>query len=227
MIGGLVDFFVLHDDEGRNNFDYAGCRAFLTTTGTIRKRERDFLSMSPLKSRQPNISFDREYRRRGEKVSIAVFVLALFVSLLWHCTALAVDYDQLGDLLGEAFGDEKRTCAVIRMLDREISARPDDESLRKMRIAAYGSLADPYSAKPDVDFLAAQHPDSPLFQLQKCLYAEATGAPQEENRLCYLRTAELCRQSGNVAAYSRSICSPCFWRIPQKGRQQCSSFSQR
>ena len=113
-----------------------------------------------------------------------------------------MDADQMGDLLWEAFGDDERTCAVIRMLDREISVHPDDERLRNLRIAAYGSLTDPYSAKTDVDFLAALHPDSPAFQLQKCLFTEATGAAQEENRRCYLRVAELCQQQGKADAYS-------------------------
>ena len=132
----------------------------------------------------------------------ALAALALFVSLLRPCTGLAVDAAQLSDLLREAFGDDERTCAVIRMLDREISARPDDESLRNLRIAAYGALNNPYPARADVDFLAARHPDSPPFQLQKCLYAEATGATREENRLCYLRVAELCEQSGKADVHS-------------------------
>ena len=132
----------------------------------------------------------------------AVLVLVLFVSLLRPCTGLAMDAAQPGDLLGEAFGDDERTCADIRMLDREISARPDDERLRNLRIAAYGALNDPYPPKEDVDFLAALHPDSPDFQVQKCLYAEATGAPREENRRCYLRVAELCRQQGKADARS-------------------------
>lgn len=131
----------------------------------------------------------------------AVSGLALFVLLLWP-RGLAMDSAQLGDLLWKAFGDDERTCAVIRMLNREISSRPDDERLRNLRIAAYASLTDPYSAKADVDFLAALHPTSAPFQLQKCLYAEATGAPREENRRCYLRVAELCRQQGKADAHS-------------------------
>lgn len=132
----------------------------------------------------------------------ALAALALFVSLLRPCTVLGVDAAQLSDLLGEAFGDDERTCAVIRMIDREISARPDDERLRNLRIAGYGALNDPYPPKEDVDFLAALHPDSPGFQLQKCLYAEATGSPREENRRCYLSAAELCRQQGKADAHS-------------------------
>lgn len=128
--------------------------------------------------------------------------LVLLVSLLLPCTGLAVDAAHLSDLLGEAFGDDERTCAVIRMLDQEISARPDDERLRNLRIAAYGALNDPYPPKKDVDFLAARHPDSPGLQLQQCLYAEATGSPREENRRCYLRVAELCRQLGKADAHS-------------------------
>lgn len=132
----------------------------------------------------------------------ALAALALFVSLLRPCAGPAQDAAQLSDLLGEAFGDDERTCAVIRMIDREISARPDDERLRNLRIAGYGALNDPYPPKEDVDFLAALHPDSPGFQLQKCLYAEATGTPREENRRCYLRVAELCRQQGKADAHS-------------------------
>lgn len=132
----------------------------------------------------------------------ALAALALFVSLLRPCVGLALDDAQLFDLMRKAIGDDEQTCAVIRMLDREISARPDDERLRNMRIAAYGRLADPYSARADVDFLAALHPDSPGVQLQQCLYAEATGAPREENRRCYLRVAELCRQQGKADAHS-------------------------
>lgn len=133
----------------------------------------------------------------------ALATLALFVLLLLPSTGLPLDKAQLFDLMGKAFGDDEQTCAAIKMLDREISARPDDEWLRNTRIAAYGRLADPYSAKADVDFLASLHPDSPGFQLQKCLYAEATGAPQEENRICYLRVAELCRQQGKADARSQ------------------------
>ena len=132
----------------------------------------------------------------------AVAALVLFLSLLLPDAGLAVDTQKLGELLEEAFGDEEQICAAIKTLDREISARPDDESLRKLRIAAYGSLADPYSAREDVDFLVSRHPDSPAFQLQKCLYAEATGATQAENRLCYLRVAECCRQVGEADAHS-------------------------
>lgn len=128
--------------------------------------------------------------------------LALLVSLLRPCTGLALDDAQLFDLMRNAIGDDEQTCAVIKMLNREISARPDDERLRNMRIAAYGRLADPYSARADVDLLAALHPDSPEFQLQQCLYAEATGSPREENRRCYLRVAELCRQLGKADAHS-------------------------
>lgn len=131
----------------------------------------------------------------------ALAALTLFLSLCEPCAGLAADASQLGGLLDEALGDAERTCAVIKQLDREISSRPDDERLRNLRIAAYGSLADPYSARPDVYALAALHPDSPPFQLQKCLYAEATGATQEENRLCYLHVAQLCRRSATADAY--------------------------
>ena len=54
-----------------------------------------------------------------------------------------------------------------------------------------------------MEALAALHPDSPPFQMQKCLYAEATGAQQEENRLCYLRVARLCRQSDKADEHSQ------------------------
>ena len=128
--------------------------------------------------------------------------LALIITFLRPCTVLGVESAQLSDLLWEAFGNDERTCAVIKMLDREICARPDDERLRNLRIAAYGRLTDPYSAKADVDFLAALHSDSAPFQLQKCLYAEATGALREENRRCYLRVAELCRQQGKIDVHS-------------------------
>lgn len=109
----------------------------------------------------------------------------------------------LGEFLEAAFGDAERTCAVITMIDREIASRSDDESLRTLRIAAYGLLADPYSAMPDdVAALAVLHPGDPPYQLQKCMDAEATGAPQEKNRLRYLRVARLCRQSGKADAHS-------------------------
>lgn len=124
--------------------------------------------------------------------------LMFFIPLLRPCAGLGMDAVQLGDLLDAARDDAEQTCAVITMIGREIASRPDDESLRTLRIAAYGLLADPYSARPDVDALAALHPYSPPFQLQKCLYAEATGAQREENRLCYLRVARLCRQSGKA-----------------------------
>lgn len=135
-------------------------------------------------------------------MKVALAVLTLCIALLRPSAGLGMDSAQLGELLDAAMGDVERTCAVITMLDREIAGRPDDESLLTLRIAAYGLLADPYSARPDVEALAALHPDSPPYQLQKCLYAEATGAQQEENRLCYLRVARLCRQSGKADEHS-------------------------
>ena len=99
----------------------------------------------------------------------AVAALVLLLSLLPSGAGLAEDITQRGKVLEEFFGDEERTCAVVRTLDREISEHPDDERLRNLRIAAYGSLSDPYSAKADVDFLAARHPDSPAFQLQNAV----------------------------------------------------------
>ena len=129
----------------------------------------------------------------------ALVILPFCIALLRPGAGLGMDAAHLGELLEAAFGDAERTCAVITMIDREIASRPDDESLLRLRIAAYGLLADPYSAMPDV---AALHPGDPPYQLQKCMYAEATGAPQEKNRLCYLRVARLCRQSGKADAHS-------------------------
>ena len=132
----------------------------------------------------------------------AVAAPVLFRSLVLSGAGLAADTDRLEKTLEDALGDEERICAVVRTLDREISARLDDERLRNLRIAAYGSLSDPYSAGADVDFPAARHPDSPAFQLQECLYAEATGEAQSENRLCRLRVVECCRESGEDNAQS-------------------------
>lgn len=132
----------------------------------------------------------------------ALVILSFCIALLRPGAGLGMDAVQLGDLLEAAFGDAERTCAAITMIDREIASRPDDESLLRLRIAAYGLLADSYSAMPDVAVLAALHPGDPPYQLQKCMYAEATGAPQEKNRLCYLRVARLCRQSGKADAHS-------------------------
>ncbi len=53
-----------------------------------------------------------------------------------------------------------------------------------------------------MDFPAARHPDSPAFQLQECLYAEAMDEAQSENRLCCLRVVEWCRESGEDNAHS-------------------------
>ena len=134
------------------------------------------------------------------KTSFAV--LTLFFLFSQTCTVLAMDTVQLEALLDEAFGDDERTCAVIEMIDREIATRPNDERLRRLRIAAHSRFFDPYSAKPDVDALAALHPDSPPHQIYKCIYAEATGATQEEYRQCYLQVAELCRRQGKADAHS-------------------------
>lgn len=157
----------------------------------------------------------------------AVAAPVLFRSLVLSGAGLAADTDRLEKTLEEALGDEERICAVVRTLDREISARPDDERLRNLRIAAYGSLSDPYSAGADVDFPAARHPDSPAFQLQECLYAEATGEAQSENRLCRLHVVECCRESGEDNASPTSICLRCCLRMPRKRRRQGSSFLPR
>lgn len=127
---------------------------------------------------------------------------ALVLAALMFCprSAPAADEDELWRLLHEAFGHNERICAVIERLDHELSLNPEDESLLNMRISAYGALRDPYSAKPDVETLAAMHPDSPALLLQKCMVEEMTGAEPEECRACYLRAAGLCERTGRTGS---------------------------
>lgn len=114
----------------------------------------------------------------------------------------AMEFEVLRSLLGRAMGDDVETCAVIGLINREIAAKPGDERLLNLRISAYGSLYDPYSAKPDVDALAALHPHSPGMQLKKCLYEEATGADKSACRACYMGVAALCEKLGKADAHS-------------------------
>lgn len=114
----------------------------------------------------------------------------------------AADGVDFNAMLREAFGDESKTCAFIEAVSKEIAAHPEDGHLRSLRIAAYESLYDPYSAKPDVDALAALHPDSPGMQLIKCMYEEATGADKSACQACYMGVAALCEKLGKADAHS-------------------------
>lgn len=71
----------------------------------------------------------------AESMKTAVAVPVLFFSLVPSGAGLAADTDRLEKALEEALGDEERICAVVRTLDREIVARPDDERLCNLRIA--------------------------------------------------------------------------------------------
>lgn len=128
--------------------------------------------------------------------------LVCLLLLAGSAAGQAMEFGVLNSLLGRAMGDEAETCAIIGLINREIAANPGDERLLNLRIAAYGSLYDPYSAKPDVDALAALHPDSPGMQLQKCLYEEATGADKSTCRACYMGVAALCEKLGKADAHS-------------------------
>lgn len=132
-----------------------------------------------------------------------VLALACFLLLAVPGPGYARDYAELNAMLGEAMGDDARTCEFLETINREIAAHPGDERLLNLRLNAYGSLAAPYSAKPDVDALAALHPDSPAMQLQKCLYEEATGAEKSAYQACYLRVAALCERLGTATARSQ------------------------
>ncbi|HJD97708.1 hypothetical protein [Mailhella massiliensis] len=130
------------------------------------------------------------------KTALPALVLAALLFCPGH--APAADDETLWQLLYEAFGNEERVCAVLERIDHELSLRPEDEGLLNMRISAYGSLHDPYSAKPDVYALARLHPDSPVHQLQKCMVDEATGMEMEACRSCYLNVAALCERTGRT-----------------------------
>lgn len=129
-------------------------------------------------------------------------VLVCFFLLASPGAGQAMEFGELNSLLGRAMGDEAETCAIIGLINREIAANPGDERLLNLRIAAYGSLYDPYSAKPDVDALAALHPDSPGMQLIKCMYEEATGADKSACQACYMGVAALCEKLGKADAHS-------------------------
>ena len=96
-------------------------------------------------------------------------------------------------VLGKAFGDDERTCAVIRMLDREISARPDDERLRNLRIAAYGALNAPSQGR--CGFSGRPAPGFPGFSTAKMPVRGSYGLIAGGKRV-----VELCRQQGKDLA---------------------------
>lgn len=129
-------------------------------------------------------------------------ILACFLLFASAGAVHALEFAELNSLLGQAMGDEAKTCAVIKLLNREIAANPGDERLLNLRVNTYRSLYDPYSAKPDVDALAALHPDAPGMQLVKCMYEEATGADKSAFQACYLRVAALCEKLGKADAHS-------------------------
>lgn len=129
-------------------------------------------------------------------------VLAGLLLLAGSGAGQAAEGVDFNAMLRDAFGDENKTCVFIGTISKEIAVHPEDGHLRSLRIAAYGSLYDPYSAKPDVDALAALHPDSPDMQLTKCLYEEATGADKSACRACYMGVATLCEKLGKADAHS-------------------------
>lgn len=122
------------------------------------------------------------------------------VSLLCPHIASAVDAAELETAFSRAFhsGNDAELCKILGKISDALSRNPKNERLLKMRIYAYGLLGDPYSAKADIDALAALHPNSPAHQLAKCMYAEATGADTDENRTCYLAVAGLCEKTGRI-----------------------------
>lgn len=132
----------------------------------------------------------------------SVLALACFLLLAVPGPGHTVEVPELDALLGHAIGDDAKMCAFLDTINQEIAAHPGDEHLLQLRIAAYDSLLDPYSAKPDVDLLAAMHPDSPMAQLGKCMYAEATGAEKSEYLACYNQVADLFEKQGKATENS-------------------------
>ena len=124
--------------------------------------------------------------------------LALAALTLCPSAAPAADVEELEKLLHQSFGHTERMCNAMERINQEIALHPDEDKLLELRISAFGALGDPYSAKPDVDTLADRHPESPYFQMQKCIVDEVTGTGLEESRLCFQRVADLCERTGRT-----------------------------
>lgn len=103
----------------------------------------------------------------------------------------ARDYSELNEMLKQAYGNDEKICAFIDRISREIEQDPQDGHLRSLRITAYNSFGDFYSAKPDVEFIVALTPDSPAARFILCTYEEATGADKESYLACYARVAQM------------------------------------
>lgn len=125
-----------------------------------------------------------------------LFSAACLLFLTAPCTAPARDYAELNAMMGQALGDEAKMCAFIEKVSRELKIHPEDRGLRSLRITAYSSMGDFFSAKPDVEVLAASEPDSPSARFMLCMYEEATGADKESYLACYARTAEMFEEKG-------------------------------
>lgn len=119
--------------------------------------------------------------------------------MLWRCVLvtcavllLAVpgnaaepDYDGLAELIQNSAGDTPAMCSAIRRLSAVLKNNPEDAELLRMRVNAYRSIGDYFSARKDAEKLASMFPGFTPYQMLRCMLRESTGVPEDEYLECY------------------------------------------
>ncbi len=127
----------------------------------------------------------RKVMRNAARRLARTSLLLLCLGLATQAYAAGPDYDGLNSLLYESAGNNEAMCDAIRTLSRELARRPDDAELLRMRVNAYRSVGDYFSAKKDAEKLARMFPGFTPYRVLNCMLLESTGAAEKDYLACY------------------------------------------
>lgn len=99
---------------------------------------------------------------------ISLLVCAVFCS---SCSS-EPDYAGYENRLSASLADPDKLRELRNDITRELSQKPDDDRLLRLRIIVNTDLEDTTAIEKDMYTLAELFPDSPYYQFQKCLTIE-------------------------------------------------------